>query len=237
MNRTETLAFNLAQVRERIASAEARAGRKPGSVALVAVSKKMPASDVLASLHAGQIDFGENYAQELRDKRVQVQKALGALPPPAWHFIGPLQGNKAKYVAGTAALIHSLDTTALLDEVDRRVPEGHVQRCLVQVNVADEGQKRGVSTADLAQLLDHFARCPRLRCEGFMLIPPQSDDAEAARPFFRALRELLVTHAALPRTGVQLAELSMGMSHDLEVAVEEGATLVRVGTAIYGARG
>jgi PLP dependent protein len=236
MNRAETLATNLAQVRERITRAEARAGRKPGSVTLVAVSKKMPASDVLASLQAGQIDFGENYAQELRDKRVEVQNSLGALAKPAWHFIGPLQGNKAKYVAGTAALIHSLDSTALLDEVNRRVPENLTQRCLVQVNVADEGQKRGVSTANLATLLDHFARCPRLSCEGFMLIPPQSDEPESARPFFRALRELLATHASVPRPGVRLAELSMGMSHDLEVAVEEGATLVRVGTAIYGAR-
>jgi PLP dependent protein len=236
MNRAETLAMNLAQVRERITRAEARAGRKPGSVTLVAVSKKMPASDVLASLRAGQIDFGENYAQELRDKRGEVQRELGAMPVPAWHFIGPLQGNKAKYVAGTAALIHSMDTPALLDEVDRRVPEGQVQRCLVQVNVADEGQKRGVSTTNLGALLDHFGQCSRLRCEGFMLIPPQSEDPKSARPFFRALRELMATHATIQRTGVQLVELSMGMSHDLEVAVEEGATLVRVGTAIFGAR-
>ena len=236
MSRAQGIHDNLAQVLARIAAAERRAGRVAGSARLLAVSKKMPAADVLAAMTAGQIDFGENYAQELRDKRIEVQKSAATLPAPAWHFIGPLQANKAKYVAGIAAVIHSLDTPALLDEVNRRVPDLHVQRCLVQVNVAQEAQKRGVPTEQLAALLDHFALCPRLLCVGFMLIPPQDENPEAARPHFRALRELLHHHAAIERPGVTLAELSMGMSHDLEVAVEEGATWVRVGTAVFGPR-
>lgn len=236
MSRSETLAHNLAQVRQRIAQAEKRAGRAPGSVTLVAVSKRMPASDVVASLAAGQSDFGENYAQELRDKSAEVNGLRGPLPAPAWHFIGPLQSNKAKYVAGTSALIHSLDAVALMDEVNRRVPEGRVQRCLVQVNVVNEPQKRGVRPDELSALLDHFAVCSRLSCEGFMLIPPQNDDPEASRQPFASLASLLVAEARKGRPGMQLSQLSMGMSHDLEVAVEQGATIVRVGTAIYGQR-
>lgn len=236
MSRAEVIHDNLAQVLARIATAERRAGRAAGSARLLAVSKKMPATDVLAAMTAGQIHFGENYAQELRDKRVEVQQSAAALPAPAWHFIGPLQANKAKYVAGIAAVIHSLDTPALLDEVNRRVPDTDVQRCLVQVNVAKEEQKRGVAPEHLGALLDHFARCPRLLCVGFMLIPPQDENPEAARPHFRVLRELLQHHTATERPGVKLTELSMGMSHDLEVAVEEGATWVRVGTAIFGSR-
>lgn len=238
MTRAEVLAENLRVVRARIAAAEARAGRAPGSVKLVAVSKKMPAEDVVAAMAAEQLDFGENYAQELRDKRVQaLALAQGQdLRAPRWHFIGPLQANKVKYVAGHAALVHALDTPTLLDELDRKVPDGQIQDCLVQVNVALEAQKRGVSADALPAMLDHFARCPRLRCVGLMLIPPLQDDPEHNRPHFRELRRLLDQERTRPRPGVALTELSMGMSEDLEVAVEEGATLVRVGTAIFGPR-
>lgn len=239
MTRHADVATNLEAVRARIAAAEARAQRPPGSVRLVAVSKKMPAEDVVAAMAAGQQDFGENYAQELRDKLGETQwlaQAQGLAKPAQWHFIGPLQSNKAKYVAGQATLIHSLDSQALLHEVNRRVPEGQTQACLVQVNVAGEAQKRGVSPQDLPAMLDHFALCPRLLCLGFMLIPPLSDDPEQSRPHFRALRTLLEQQAKLIRPQVQLDQLSMGMSDDLEVAIEEGATLVRVGTAIFGPR-
>jgi pyridoxal phosphate enzyme (YggS family) len=231
VTRAEELARNLAAVQTRVLQATLAAGRPADSVTLLAVSKSMPAEDIAAAMAAGQRDFGENYAQELRDKR----PALAGIPP-RWHFIGPLQSNKVKYVAGLVALIHSLDSVELLAEVNRRVPEGTLQPCLIQVNVAAEPQKRGAAPAALPVLLDAFAGLPRLRCSGLMVIPPLSDDPEAARPHFQALRKLRDREAAITRPGVDLRELSMGMSHDLEAAISEGATIVRVGTAIFGER-
>lgn len=231
MTRPEEIARNLAAVQTRVLQATLAAGRPTDSVTLIAVSKTMPAEDVAAAVSAGQRDFGENYAQELRDKRL----ALAGIRP-RWHFIGPLQSNKVKYVAGGVALIHSLDTLQLLAEVHERVPDGQVQECLLQVNVAAEPQKRGVAPEALPALLDAFAELPRLRCVGLMVIPPLSEDPEGARPHFQALRRLRDREAARTRTGVELLHLSMGMSHDLEAAIGEGATLVRVGTAIFGER-
>jgi PLP dependent protein len=234
VTRTEQIAHNLQAVRARIQRAEVAAGRASGSVRLIAVSKTMPAEDIQAAMAADQRDFGENYGQELRDKR----QAL-ASQAPRWHFIGPLQSNKVKYVAGQAELIHTLDTPALLIEVGRRLetmPSRQPQECLVQVNVAAEPQKRGVLPRDLPALLDSFAGLPSLRCVGLMLIPPLSDDPEQTRPHFAAVRNLRDEQAARTRPGVALTELSMGMSDDLEVAIAEGATLVRVGTAIFGER-
>jgi pyridoxal phosphate enzyme (YggS family) len=217
-------------VRARIAAAERAAGRPPGSVRLVAVSKKMTADDVRAALAAGQRAFGESYGQELRDKRA----ALAAeSPAPEWHFIGPLQSNKVKYVAGQVTLVHAVDSIALLEAIDAR---GAPQTCLVQVNVAGEQSKRGVAPADLPALLDRFAGLPHVRCAGLMLIPPLGDRPEDARPHFAALRALRDREASNARPNVALDELSMGMSDDLEAAVAEGATLVRVGTAIFGRR-
>ena len=230
MTRAEEVAAGLGRVRERLAAAERAAGRAAGSVRLVAVSKKMTVADIEAARAAGQADFGENYAQELRDKR---EALAAAAPGLRWHFIGPLQSNKVKYVAGRVALVHSIDSAALLDEIERR---GEAQACLVQVNVAGESQKRGLAPAELPALLDRFAGLRHARCEGLMVIPPFADDPEASRPHFAALRALRDREATRPRPNVDLAQLSMGMSHDLEVAVAEGATLVRVGTAIFGAR-
>ena len=236
MTRQEEIARNLDLVRARVARAEVAAGRAAGSVTLLAVSKTMPAEDVLAAMAAGQRDFGENYAQELRDKRAAVAAAGGE--PPRWHQIGPLQSNKAKYVAGQVAVIHTVDTPELLAELARRLPaDGDVvQDCLVQVNVAGEAQKHGVAVEALPALLDRFGEFPRMRCQGLMLIPPLDDDPEAGRPHYAALRALRDREAGRPRAQVALRELSMGMSHDLEVAIAEGATLVRVGTAIFGER-
>ena len=233
MSRADEIAAGLAGVRARIADAERAAGRPAGSVRLVAVSKKMTADDVRAALAAGQLDLGESYGQELRDK---LQALAAETPPPRWHFIGPLQANKVKYVAGHVALIHSIDSAELLDELERRGGDEDVQAVLVQVNVAGEAQKRGVAPEALPALLDRFATLTHVRCEGLMTVPPLSEDPAAARPHFAALRDLREREAAHPRPHVELRELSMGMSHDLEVAVAEGATLVRVGTAIFGAR-
>jgi pyridoxal phosphate enzyme (YggS family) len=241
VNRAEQIAANLHQVRTRIARAEASAGRIAGSARLVAVSKTVAAADVLAALAAGQQDFGESYGQEFRDKLVEVDAAAQAasLPRPRWHFIGPLQTNKVKYVAGKATLIHSTEAGDVLAEIERRVgtlaPTAR-QDCLIQVNVAGELQKHGVPPTALPALLASFARLGHLRCTGLMVIPPYSDDPEESRPFFAALRRLRDEQAAISRANVHLTELSIGMSHDLEVAVAEGATLVRVGTAVFGER-
>src|SRR6185312_8645712 len=208
MTRAQAIAAGLLQVRARIAAAERAAGRAPGSVKLLAVSKKMPPDDVRA--------------------------ALAAEPePPEWHYIGPLQSNKVKYVAGQVALIHTVDSAALLEAIAAR---GAPQACLVQVNVAGEAQKRGVAPADLPALLDRFATLPNVTCAGLMLIPPLTENPDDARPHFTGLRALRDREAARARPNVDLRELSMGMSGDLEGAVAEGATIVRVGTAIFGAR-
>jgi PLP dependent protein len=230
MTRAEEIAANLADVRARIAAAERAAGRPAGSARLVAVSKKMTGDDVRAALAAGQQIFGESYGQELRDKRAALANEV---TPPEWHFIGPLQSNKVKYVAGQAALIHAVDSAALLEAIEAR---GAPQACLVQVNVAGEAQKRGVAPTDLPALLDRFASHRFARCEGLMLIPPLTAQPEDARPHFAALRALRDREATRARPNVDLKELSMGMSGDVEIAIAEGATLVRVGTAIFGGR-
>lgn len=237
------LARRLAGVREGLMRACAAAGRDPASVRLVAVSKIQPAAAVAAVLRLGQLDFGENYAQELRDKSALLQ-AEGAAP--RWHFIGPLQRNKVPLVVGRAALIHSVDSLALLEALAARVARVRekepaqaalVQECLIEVSLAGESQKAGCEPHELPALLDAFANLGgTVRCLGLMCMPPLSDDAEASRPHFRRLRELLGELGQKPRPHVELRELSMGMSHDYPVAIAEGATLVRVGTAIFGAR-
>jgi PLP dependent protein len=236
MTRGQAIAEGLAQVRERIAAAERAAGRAPGSVRLLAVSKKMTADDVRAALAAGQRAFGENYAQELRDKRAALAQDLTlstALPQPEWHYIGPLQSNKVKYVAGQVALAHTVDSAALVEAIEAR---GVPQACLVQVNVAGEAQKRGIAPAELPALLDRFTTMSHVTCAGLMVIPPFTENPEDARPRFAALRALRDREASIARPHVALRELSMGMSGDLEVAIAEGATIVRVGTAIFGGR-
>ncbi|MES1164522.1 MAG: YggS family pyridoxal phosphate-dependent enzyme [Verrucomicrobiota bacterium] len=244
MNRHEQIAAALHEVRARIADAAARAGRAAGSVRLVAVSKKMPPDAVRAALAAGQRDFGENYAQELRDKRAAL--AADGLPPARadeaaiqWHYLGPLQRNKVKYLAGQVALIQSVDAADLLAEIDQRTAtfgDGARQACLVQVNVAGETRKGGVPTHRLAALLDSFVTASHTTCAGLMLIPPFDDDEGETRRHFAALRALAEREARVARPHVELTELSMGMSGDFAAAVAEGATIVRVGTAIFGDR-
>jgi len=219
----------LAAVRERIAAAIARRGAGP-AVRLVGVSKRQPLAAIEAAAAAGLEDFGENYAQELGDKQAQRPDA-----PWRWHFIGALQHNKVRLVTG-CALVHSVDRERLLPALESHAAaHGRPQDVLVQVNVAGELGKAGLAPAQLPALLDRFADLPHVRCRGLMLIPPLGDP-EATRPHFRALRRLLEAEAGRARPGVELSELSMGMSADYEVAIEEGATLVRVGTAIFGER-
>jgi pyridoxal phosphate enzyme (YggS family) len=222
------VATRLSAVRARIDAAVRRRGG--GAVRLVGVSKKQPLEAIRAAHAAGLRDFGENYAQELRDKRA----ALSELDL-RWHFIGPLQSNKVKLVVG-AALVHAIDRASLLADFESRAAKrGATQDVLVQVNVAREAAKAGCDPDHVAPLLDAFAPLSHVRCRGLMLIPPLAD-AEATRPHFRALARLRDHLAATTRPGVELAELSMGMSDDFEVAIEEGATIVRVGTAVFGPR-
>ena len=213
------IAENLAAVRERIAAACARAGRSADSVKLLAVSKAQPLEAIVRAFEAGQIAFGENYAQELHEK-------ADALAEAEWHFVGALQTNKVKLVVGHADLVHTCDRVALAKELSKRAAaRGKVQRVLIEVNVGREPQKGGAMPEEVEPLHALLRELPALRCEGLMCIPPADQDP---RPHFRALRELG------QRLG--LRELSMGMSADFEAAIEEGATLVRVGTAIFGER-
>lgn len=230
---TETIAANLAAVQERIEEACARAGRPPAEVTLVCVSKTLEADYVRAAYGAGARVFGENYGQELRDKA----RDLSDLPDLQWHFIGALQRNKVKYAANTAALIHSVSAPALVAEIDRRAAAtDRTQDVLVQLNISGESTKSGIGQQELDLLLDAFAGCTHCRCKGLMTMPPFFDDPDRARPVFAQLRELRDELARIQRPNVDLSHLSMGMSGDFEVAIEEGATLVRVGTAIFGPR-
>jgi PLP dependent protein len=224
-----SISERLAEVKRTIDDAAAKAGRAPGSVRLVAVSKHQPAEAIRAAYAEGQRDFGENYAQELAEKAA----ALRDLPDLVWHAIGQLQRNKVKVVVQHARFIHAVDRAELAIEIDRRAAAaGVVASALIEVNLAGEASKGGCAPADLGGLLAVIAPLAHVRAVGLMTIPPAEDDPEQTRPRFKALRALRDAHggaAALP-------ELSMGMSHDFPIAVAEGATLVRVGTAIFGAR-
>jgi hypothetical protein len=221
-----TITTRLTQLRERIAAAASRGDDQ--AVRLVAVSKRQSTAAIEEAYAAGQRDFAENYAQELRDKRAALAER-----DIVWHAIGPVQSNKIKLVLG-CAWIHTVDRTSLVDEIDRRAAP-QVQRVLVQVNVAGEPGKSGVAPADVPALLDRISTLGHVQCDGLMLVPPLADP-EATRPHFRALRRLRDELARVARPRVELRELSMGMSDDFEVAVEEGATMVRIGTALFGAR-
>ncbi len=236
------LETRLRALEARIAAAARRAGRDPGSVRLIAVSKLQPVEVLAAALLAGLRRFGENYVQEA----VAKQAALAGHPDPAvraaaadaeWHLVGALQRNKARVAAERFALVHSLDRLELVEALGRRGQQvGRPVPVLVQVNVSGEATKAGVEPAALRPLVEAAAAHPGLDLRGLMAIPAPAPSPEAARPAFarlRALRDGLVA-AGLP--AARLAELSMGMSDDFEVAVEEGATLVRIGTALFGPR-
>jgi pyridoxal phosphate enzyme (YggS family) len=218
----------LAEVRRRIEAAAGRSGRAAASVTLVAVSKTMPVEAIREAIAAGATVLGENRVQEARDK---IEALAGAAE---WHLVGHLQTNKAKLAVGLFDRIHSLDSIRLAHELERNAGEaGRRVRCLVQVNVGGEEQKNGASEKEVRPLLEAARRLPHILVEGLMAIPPFLPDPEAVRPFFRRLR---VLRDELASDGFPLPDLSMGMTHDFEVAIEEGATLVRIGTAIFGPR-
>jgi pyridoxal phosphate enzyme (YggS family) len=229
-----TVEAGLAAVRERIRRAATAVGRDPSQVRLIAVSKTKPASAIREAYAAGQRDFGENYAQELTQKAEELADLIDL----RWHFIGHLQSNKARFVARAAHVVHTVDGASLARELGKRFAAVRGERTdvgerlpvLVEVNVGGEAQKHGVSPADLRDTLVAVEREPALELRGLMTMPP--NDLEAARRAFEALSSLRNAHGGTAR----LPELSMGMSEDLEIAVACGATLVRVGSAIFGSR-
>jgi PLP dependent protein len=215
------LEANLASVRERIARAAERARRDPDRTLLLAVTKIFPTSVIREAYGLGLREFGENYVQEFEGKAPEV----GALPGARFHLIGHLQSNKSRKAVELFQVVQTVDTPKLarrLDEAGRPID------VMLEVKLSEEDAKAGADPADLPALIDAVRACPNLSLLGLMTMPPWSDDPEASRPYFRRLRELGEQHG--------LAQLSMGMSHDLEAAIEEGSTCVRVGTALFGKR-
>ncbi len=226
------IAQRLTDVRQRLAGAAVRAGRQPGDIRLVAVSKTFTLEHIRAAAAAGQEDFGEN----------RVQEALQKMDRSAdlrirWHLIGTLQSNKARKAAPRFSAIHSVDSLRLLQAIDQAAADaGTTPEILVQVDLAGEATKHGAPPEEAAEIVRTGLRCRNARLAGLMTIPPYFDNPEDARPYFVMLRELRVTLLNEGLRPESLRELSMGMSHDFEIAVQEGATMVRLGTAIFGAR-
>jgi pyridoxal phosphate enzyme (YggS family) len=226
-----SIADNLGTIQARIDAAARKAGRDLVEVKLVAVSKTRPAAFVDEAARSGQRLFGENYVQEL------AAKAREVTGPVEWHFIGHLQSNKVRQITGLVTMIHSVDRLSLAQEIDRQWGKlGRVCDVLIEVNIACEETKCGTSIKEVLDLVRRVAALPHLRLRGLMTMPPFYDDPEGARPYFRELRRLAGEIAAENIPDVEMKELSMGMSGDFEVAIAEGATLVRVGSAIFGER-
>jgi PLP dependent protein len=223
VSRAEEIGANIAGLQARIDAACQRAGRKRSEVHLVAVTKTFPAADVEHAIQAGMTDVGENKVQEAREKKPGVRGAA------RWHLIGHLQSNKAKDAVQLFDVIQTIDSVALAEKVARAAESaGKTQSILLQVNIGRELQKSGVLPGDAAALAKNIAGIPSLRLSGLMAIPPLGE-AEIMRPYFRELRAM--------RDDLGIEQLSMGMTDDFEVAIEEGATIVRVGRAIFGSRG
>ena len=217
----------LDQVESRIAAAAARAGRKRSNIRLVAVTKKFPAAIIGEAYAFGLRDFGENYVQEFEAKRAEISGCAGA----RYHFIGHLQSNKTKKAAEIFDVIQTVDSAKIARRLDgdaAATASGASKEVLIEVKLSTEEAKAGTAPEDVPALVEALRGCPHLRLLGLMTMPPWSDEGEPSRPYFARLRELA------RRNGLE--HLSMGMSHDLEVAIEEGATIVRVGTALFGPR-
>jgi PLP dependent protein len=228
--KTDT-ASNIRVIQERIVAAATRAGRNPVDIQLMAVSKTVPPERIRQAMEAGVKIFGENYVQEAREKIPAVGQAA------EWHMIGHLQTNKVKYVINLFDWVHSVDRLELARELDKRSGQ-HDRKLnvLIEVNVSGEESKNGVEPSQVMELVRQVSVLPNLSVRGLMTMPPYSDDPETSRPYFKALHKLHddISAAAIP--GVVMDELSMGMTDDFEVAIEEGATIVRVGRAIFGER-
>jgi len=228
---SEDIAVNIGKIRERIAAAASRAGRDPNMIKLMAVTKTVSPERIKEAVAAGIYLFGENYVQEAKEKIAALEKGV------KWHMIGHLQTNKAKYAVHFFDCVQSVDRIGLAQELDKRARlAGHKIHALIEVNVSGEQSKSGIDAAAALELVKGVAALENISVRGLMTMPPYSDNPENARPYFRALKELAgeISRAQIP--GILMNELSMGMTDDFEVAIEEGATIVRVGRAIFGAR-
>jgi pyridoxal phosphate enzyme (YggS family) len=223
---------NIVKIRQRIAAACARAGRDPSEVTLLAVSKTFSPEHIRQAVHAGVKEIGENYVQELLRKRTLLQDE-----PIRWHFIGHLQTNKVRSIVEWIRLVHAVDSLKLARELDKRAAEcARVVDVLIEVNTTGEASKFGVQPEQTLELIRSFDPLEAVRVAGLMTMGPFLPDPEQSRPMFRQLRELKDRAASLGQHNVVMRQLSMGMTGDFEVAVEEGATIVRIGTAIFGTR-
>ncbi len=228
MDNNQRIADNIQSVKKRIIKACQRSGHKPQLVQMVAVTKNVDQKEMQSATSAGLTEFGESRVQEFLGKKK-------AFPTVNWHFVGHLQRNKVRYLAGQLQLLHSMDRWSLAEELSRiAVNKDCVFKVLVQVNVAQEPQKKGLKVADVAPFLQELAGLKGISVEGLMTIAPYAANPEQVRPVFREMKDLL--EKAREATSLQLPHLSMGMSNDYEVAVEEGANLLRIGTAIFGTR-
>lgn len=223
---------NLEQIQERIRQAAADCGRNPDEITLIGVSKRKPADLIQAAINAGHKDFGENYIQEAVEKIDSLGRDAAC-----WHFIGHLQSNKAKFAVKYFDLIHTVDKFKLAKEINKQAAKiGKIQEILLQINIAREQTKSGADAGEVIGLAKEISQLDHVALKGLMCMPPFFDDPEEAREYFKAVKAIsrVIRDANLPN--VDMAHLSMGMSNDFAVAIEEGATLVRVGTAIFGSR-
>ncbi|MCU0588314.1 MAG: YggS family pyridoxal phosphate-dependent enzyme [Syntrophobacteraceae bacterium] len=226
------VAANLKVIRDRIQSACARCGRDPSSVCLIGVTKTVPPHIVRAGVEAGLTVLGENYVQEAKSKMEQLSDL-----PISWHFIGHLQSNKARQAVEFFDWVHTVDRVSLARELDRQAHRrGKRMPVLLEINVGDEKSKNGAPVGEAVSLFEVASSLDGVAVRGLMALPPYEEDPEAVRPYFRRMRGLLERLRDSSPSPHELTELSMGMSHDFEVAIEEGATMVRVGTALFGQR-
>ena len=226
-----SIAENLSRIKERMAEAAIRSGRTPDSVKLVGVTKTVDLDRIKEAVSAGLQILGENYVQEARDKIRELKDRV------SWHFVGRLQTNKAKYAVKLFDVIQTVDSFKLAQELNRRAqPLGRTIPIIIQINLASEVSKGGVEPSECLSLIRHVSVLENLQIRGLMTMPPFFHQPERARPYFAQLREMSQKIAEAQVAGVEMNELSMGMSGDFEAAIEEGATLIRVGTAIFGER-
>ncbi|MBR2736103.1 MAG: YggS family pyridoxal phosphate-dependent enzyme [Firmicutes bacterium] len=226
-----TIAENIRAVEEKTAEAAVKAGRDPSEILLCAVTKTHPAEMINQAIRAGVTDIGENKVQEILDKYEKVEKVR-------WHMIGHLQSNKVKYIIDKVCMIHSVESLKLAREIDRRAAQHDLgMDILIEVNTAGDEAKFGVAPEDAEDLIRQIlGECPHLRIRGLMTIAPYADDPEEVRPYFRKTRQLFERLSMIEHPRLDFQYLSMGMSNDYGVAVEEGSTIIRVGSALFGAR-